>query len=469
MKERRGFNLNIGTVIFGALAVYLIITLFLYLASDRITPYLVTSGTLSRNQTYTALALRTEHVVNSTADGYVRYYDAELTKAKKGAAVCSITDTQESTTSGTVTEQNTDALRELASKYSRSYTGNDFHSVYDFKYSLNSAASQDDPQTTAKSGSPVYADGDGIVCYTSDGMEGLTVDQITADSFDSKSYKKTSLRTENAVKTGDGVYRLVTDENWSLVFPVTDSQYDTLAQLSTVKVRFAKDENTENGDVNLFETDGQKYCQVLLYRGMIRYANDRYLDIELVTNTRSGLKLPLTSIVHKDFYLIPAAFLTSGGENGEQGFLVETTDEKGNKSTAFVETELYELADVSIGPDAATDSSSGGESVSSGSASSSSGGTVSCYYVDKADFKRGDIIIQPDTNATFTIGETASLEGVYCVNKGYADFRKVQIMDQNDEYCLVAEGTDYGIAQYDYIIKDAENIKENTVIIGQTA
>ena len=72
MKERRGFNLNIGTVIFGALAVYLIITLFLYLASDRITPYLVTSGTLSRNQTYTALALRTEHVVNSTADGYVR-------------------------------------------------------------------------------------------------------------------------------------------------------------------------------------------------------------------------------------------------------------------------------------------------------------------------------------------------------------------------------------------------------------
>ena len=89
--------------------------------------------------------------------------------------------------------------------------------------------------------------------------------------------------------------------------------------------------------------------------------------------------------------------------------------------------------------------------------------------MDKADFKRGDIIIQPDTNATYTIGETASLEGVYCVNKGYADFRKVQIMDQNDEYCLVAEGTDYGIAQYDYIIKDAENIKENTVIIGQTA
>ncbi|MST80794.1 HlyD family efflux transporter periplasmic adaptor subunit [Bilifractor porci] len=469
MKERRGFNLNIGTVIFGALAVYLVITLFLYLASDRITPYLVTSGTLSRNQTYTALALRTEHVVNSTADGYVRYYDAELTKAKKGAAVCSITDTQESTTSGTVTEQNTDALRELASKYSRSYTGSDFHSVYDFKYSLNSAASQDDSQASTKSGSPVYADGDGIVCYTSDGMEGLTVDQITADSFDSKSYKKTSLRTEDTVKAGDGVYRLVTDENWSLVFPVTDSQYDTLAQLDTVKVRFAKDENTENGDVNLFETDGQKYCQVLLYRGMIRYANDRYLDIELVTNTQSGLKLPLTSIVHKDFYLIPAAFLTSGGENGEQGFLVETTDEKGNKSTTFVETELYELADAAIDTDSSSASASGGESVSSDSVSSSSGGTVSCYYVDKADFNKGDVIIQPDTNATYTIGETASLEGVYCVNKGYADFRKVQIIDQNDEYCLVAAGTDYGISQYDYIIKDAENIKENTVIIGQTA
>ena len=42
------------------------------------------------------------------------------------------------------------------------------------------------------------------------------------------------------------------------------------------------------------------------------------------------------------------------------------------------------------------------------------------------------------------------------------------MLEQNDEYCLVESGTSYGIAQYDYIVKEADRIREDTVVTGVT-
>ena len=55
--------LNIGTFIFGALFVYMLITVILYLTADHIQSYQVTAGPLSSNKTYTALAIREESVL----------------------------------------------------------------------------------------------------------------------------------------------------------------------------------------------------------------------------------------------------------------------------------------------------------------------------------------------------------------------------------------------------------------------
>lgn len=37
----------------------------------------------------------------------------------------------------------------------------------------------------------------------------------------------------------------------------------------------------------------------------------RFFEIELVTNTVTGLKIPLSSIVTKEFYKTPSAYLTT--------------------------------------------------------------------------------------------------------------------------------------------------------------
>ena len=42
-------------------------------------------------------------------------------------------------------------------------------------------------------------------------------------------------------------------------------------------------------------------------------------------------------------------------------------------------------------------------------------------------------------------------------------FRKINIIDKNEDYCIVEKGTPYGIAQYDNIVLDASKVKESQI------
>ena len=80
---RRPFTLNIGTIIFGALFIYLLVSLILYLTANHVISYQVTSGPLAQNQVYSALIIRSEMIIKSDSSGYVSYYARENSKLKK--------------------------------------------------------------------------------------------------------------------------------------------------------------------------------------------------------------------------------------------------------------------------------------------------------------------------------------------------------------------------------------------------
>ena len=52
---------------------------------------------------------------------------------------------------------------------------------------------------------------------------------------------------------------------------------------------------------------------------MIRYATERYLDIELILEDESGLKIPKTAVTEKEFYIVPQDYITSGGGSNNTG------------------------------------------------------------------------------------------------------------------------------------------------------
>ena len=55
--------------------------------------------------------------------------------------------------------------------------------------------------------------------------------------------------------------------------------------------------------------------------------------------------------------------------------------------------------------------------------------------------------------------------GVYNINKGYAIFKQIRIIYQNEEYAIVEPRTTYGIALYDHIALDASSLSENELVI----
>ena len=152
---------------------------------------------------------------------------------------------------------------------------------------------------------------DGIILYSKDSYEGKTIDSITQADFDQNSYHETDLKTKNSVKAGDDIYTLISDERWSLLIPLSDRQAVKLADRTSIRVKFLKDDMTQSGNFSIIEIEGSKYGKIDFSKGLIRYASDRFLEIELVTNTVSGLKLPLTSIVTKEFYTIPSEYSTT--------------------------------------------------------------------------------------------------------------------------------------------------------------
>ena len=470
---RKVAGLNIGTIMFGILFIYMSFSAILYFTTTHIESYQVTSGPLSRNETYTGLAIREETVCTAPSSGYITYYAREGSKINASGAVYGLSSTKKSTSTASLATEELLKIRNDMMSFSKGFNSSKFNNTYSFKYELKgnilqyaeSENSSSAPLTSDEydesddssgedniTNSNVYAgnesicqsQSDGIILYSTDNYEGKTIDTVTAEDFDQNSYHETDLKTSDSVQSGDDVYTIITDERWSLLIPLSDKQAEKLKDRSTIRVKFLKDDMTQNGDFSIITIDGGKYGQIDFNKGLIRYASDRFLDIELVTNTVVGLKIPLSSIVTKDFYVVPSRMATT--QNNETGFMLAS----GNKdSGTFKSVSIYASVEDASVSKLATDGSEDQPMI---------------YYIDKSSFKEGDALIDPDTGEKYIIGETDTLEGVYCINKGYAVFKQIHILCESDEYYIVESGNSYGLANYDHIALVGKDVRENDIV-----
>lgn len=475
---RKIVGLNIGTVMFGVLFLYMVFSAVLYLTSGHIESYQVTSGPLSRNETYTGLAIREETVNKADSGGYVTYYAREGSKVNATGAVYGLSASKTAEATVELTSEQMMKIRNDMLSFSKGFSPSKFNNTYSFKYELEGNILQYAQSADDLSAAPLTSDeivenensnavsmvsnaitlgnqtiskaqSDGIILYSKDNYEGKTVANVTAEDFDQNSYHETDLKTNRPVKAGDDIYTIITDERWSLLIPLSEKQAVKLNDRTSIRVKFLKDGMTQSGDFSIIEIDSGKYGKIDFNKGLIRYASDRFLDIELVTNTVSGLKIPLSSIVTKEFYTIPSTVATTDEDTHEIGFMVQDKNKSGEDVTTFKNTTIY--ASVEVPKKSSMNKQTEEE-------------TVYTYYVDKSAFKEGDAIIVPNSGEKYIVGDSQSLEGVYCINKGYAVFRRIEILDQNEEYAIVSKNTDYGLARYDHIVKDADEVKEEDIL-----
>ncbi|MGI6018493.1 MAG: HlyD family efflux transporter periplasmic adaptor subunit [Marvinbryantia sp.] len=435
---------NVGTIMFGIIFLYIIICFFMYLTADHITGYEVTAGTLSGNYRYTAITLKSEKVVTSSEAGPVNYYAREGSKVGVGQGIYSIGNIElASSSSGEeLTElENKDysSMRSIAASFSSNYNSVSYQDVYNFKADTQTAMLEllskkvlDSTEQGISAGlNLVPTDQDGIVVYSVDGMENYTIDDITIDDFNRKNYHRQNLRMSDSVKAGDPVYKLITSEEWSLVIPLDKKTAMELADQNVVRFRFMEDGSSFNADFTIAENSGQYFGKLDISNSLVRFFGDRYVEIELLLNRQSGLKIPKTAIAEKIFYRIPKEYVTENAENSNEITLrKETYDTDGSAIMRTVTATVYDKTDLD-------------------------------YYVDTDLFEEGDYVLMKDSSKRYQISETKSLTGVYNINKGYPIFREISIIDENEEYCIVQSNDPYGLAQYDQIALDAKTVPKD--------
>jgi hypothetical protein len=453
VKMYNGFNWNIGIVIFVIIIVYMAFNVFSYLTSNPVAEYEVYQGTIATNHVYHGLILRDETVVLAGQSGYINYYLQDGAKASVNDVIYSI-DTngdlsQKITTAtadgATLDSQSLSEISDQIDSFRNSYDSTVFSSVSTFKDDLNSQLSHTlsanalndlaDVVDSASANNTFYqkkSESPGVIVYYTDGYESVTTDNFSAENMSATDYTRTNLDEQTQVSADDAAYKRIDSEDWNILIQVSDDMAKELADTTSVTLRFCKDDYTANASCSLLKKQEHYYLNLALQSAMIRYVNDRFVDVELVIPENTGLKIPLSAITTKEFYTIPREYFTQGSDDSDESLLVQKGDDSDDVTlvtpTIYYETDEY-------------------------------------YYVDDESVTAGQVVRKSDSSDTYTIGsDVDELTGVYNINKGYAVFKQVNILSQNENYVIAETKTSYGVALYDHIALEGSKIKEDQLV-----
>ncbi len=458
VKYRRPLRINIGMIIFTLIFVYMTFYVYKYMTREKVQPYEVTEGAIVNDRSYTGLILRQETTEYAVKSGYINYYIREGRRAAAGTAVYSMDETGEYSrileeseqAQSLLTEEDLINVKKALSAFAASYSDVDFGQVYDLKYSLDSmvmeyanfnSMSNQEMLAEQMQGNltQAFTPVSGIISYSVDGFEDFDVTQISEAAFDRSQYSRAITRAGNLVEEGSPVYKIITEDNWSVIFPLSEEDVSDFADKTSLTVRFSNQDMNTDGDFSIITgTDGQSYGRLDFDKYMIQFIADRYVDFRVIMQVAEGLKIPVSSVTQKDFYLIPVDYLTTGGDSDQEGFNKEVYSEAGT-SVMFVPTTIYYQTDE-------------------------------YYYIDTdpdEEIHAGDYLVKPASSDRYQVGPTDSLQGVYNINRGYSVFKQIEILAQNDEFYTVQKGTSYGLNVYDHIVLDASVVDGEGVLIYQ--
>ena len=448
--------LNFGTIVIALFCLYLIINIVIYLKRPHLSIYEVQLLPMASDTKAEAVIIRNETSVRTGIAGFVNYYMRSGTRVSKGETVYSIDESRQiyNLISGndykyTLSSDDIEQIKSCISSFNNSYSKGDFSQVYSLK---------DELTTTVNSISDTYlmehlnqilvdqsyqgsltvhkAESPGLVSYFSDSLDGLTYEMVSKDTFDKSDYKSTNLFDANLKEQGSTIYKLLTDESWMLVLKLTEEQYLKLKDKEEVNFTIEEDGLRLTAPVSCDIKDGIYLARISLRQYMVRYLNRRFLTVSLEMEKTVGLKIPNTAIFEKQFFMVPKEYLTNGGDqtsNKTGVSILKHEENTGVKYYTFQPVEIYYEDDTYC-------------------------------YIDMKALTLDTYLYCEETQQPFRVTLVGKLKGVYCVNKGFAQFRRINVIQEGKDFSVVENGLSYSIAEHDHIAKDASTIEESQTI-----
>lgn len=456
-KYSNEFQLNIGTVIFIIIFIYLVIRIGISLQKESLSIYEVQNSYIDTNISAIALIVREEKLIDADESGFVSYYVRDGEKVGKNKTIYTIDETgkiydqikDSQNNSVKMSDESLNEIRARISNFENYFDYSKFSEVYNFHYDIQNAVfeltneasieqltSLDENSKNRGVFKKVVTGESGIVTYYQDGYEDFNVDKFSAKDVSKSGYSKKTLKTGEIINAGDPVYKLVTSENWNLVVPLSDADAKKLKDKETLLINIHNSSRNLLCKFELNKVDDSYFAIISLNQQMVNYINDRFIDVVIVMDQNNGLKIPNSAITKKKVLKIPLEYFSKGSDSMEENYLnVRILDDKGELTIKQMEPTIYKK-------------------------------DKNYVYCDPNDFKTDDVITTLDGDKTLAVSkaETKNLKGVYCVNQGIATFRYIHVLYQDDEYTIVEDKVDYSIAWYDRIVLNESLVKENQII-----
>lgn len=450
VKVLRVRRFNIVHLIFLIFLIYMVIVVGKYIAKEDIKVCEVTEGSLTQNHNYTGLILRKEDVMYADTEGYIKCYVNDGDRISVDGVVYAIDKTGEHLQSGgnivqnSITNEQYRSLRKYLNHFSTGYRGQKYTDVYAFKDQLTTTLYGIELQEAGEQGddsglSMEKASVSGSVYFTLDGYESVSADHITREGLSSLSLTSSRVLSGDQVKEKEPVCKIISDEKWSIIIPITDSDAEYFADKSSATV-LLKDINSKvKAKIQVYkDSNGEKLARLTLDDYMSSYAADRLISFQLIKPVISGLKVPKTCLVSDELYTIPVEYACEPENSNSVQFFRRPAGSTGESDKEVIVPAISYV-------------------------------DSQYYYIETSELQEGDVILKVAEDGTiggdgYKVGSKKTLTGVYNVNKGYAVFEVVDILDENDSYCIVKAGTVYGLSVYDHIVLNASTVSEDDLL-----
>jgi hypothetical protein len=486
--QRRGQAISRSTTIVAVLffifvLIYLFQSLYNLWVSPQITTEIIRTGTVESPRTISGVIIRDEQVYFAERGGQLTFSVNDFDRVKPNTVVCSIQKRDEvmdiNRDIASIEEQMLELqnlrqdisvidpgvqringqIKNIIEGRMHHFTALSVSEVYHLKESLNQVISTRNRMITDDNWhvrgdlgirqqqllnqlgmvtTPVRAEQSGIVSQIIDGFEDILTlenmrDLTREETFFNPDFDKIIPARE--VAAGDPVFKVIASNIWYVAayFPNTMVEGFEVNQVRTFYIEkngefFPIPMRIERIDENFTES----FLLLRCTKNIIDFLNHRRVQIRTSESVRTGLKISNSAIVTRDFYVIPAEYIHDS-ERGGKHVLIELEDGQATVPVAVVESDAR----------------------------------FAYIPLETVNLRMGDLLHNAvHTGDMLTLSEQVTLQGVYRVNSGYAQFMRVTLDEDSGSgaFSVLNPALNPRLKAFDHIVTNAADIKDGQIV-----
>ncbi len=464
--RKQNHHVSLTFFLFLFLLSYIAYHLLTYASAQDYTSTVVEEGKLVNSQTFNAFIIRDEDVYLADRAGDLRMIAKQGDRVRQGMEIAGIIADSEdvklleeklnaaSEDLGIDADVDDEVIYSIRKSFKNFTINNNFNDlsyakVYNEnlkrelaglrdKYLVGNSAYSDEylrlKQAYNEKIDFIRAKRSGVLSFAMDGKEDSRLENIDF-SYISKLPDTLYVEYKGDVESNEPIFKIINDYLWYTVMEVDDVCEKEIEDSNYVEVLLGKEKIKQYARVYEVINKGEKTYLILEFDRMLNaFLDRRVMEVEIVHSDYDGLKIPKKSVATKEFVKVKNDYFQY--INHENVVIIDKSEEELRRVypiSVFREEEDY----VWLPSD---------EFLKEG---------VKLYLGDGKE----------RVNKSFEISETKEFDGVFVINKGYADFKFIDAIYEEDGFLVVRDNTSFGLRIYDRIITDSSSADENAIIV----